>query len=229
MATVLPDMGLNQFQYFIKEVYEVPNNRNFELGEMLNNVQRFCMRGLKGIRKNNLEQTKKNLIISFSFFMSILNRIEVSVEEETWKRFPNVCSYCNSLPCACKEKHTEFRQEVSILDSNKPLTLKDFQDMFERIYPSATRTLEHAGVHLAEEMGEFSEAIWAYRSERTEKDFDKIKLEVADYMSCIMGVFNSLNLDLAVEISKMYKKNCHECNTSPCSCSHEKIKKYRVV
>ncbi len=221
-------MSIGQFQLFIKEVYEIQNNRHFELGEMLNNTQRFCMRGLKGIRKRDIDKTKKNLIISFSFFMSILNRLKIEVEEEIWQRFPYVCSYCNSRPCACKEIKPENRLKIEVDASKRPKTLSEFQKMFNEIYPAYSRTLEHAGVHLAEEMGEFSEAIWAYRSNRSEKEFKEVVLEAADYFSCLTGVFNSLGLNLSKEITKFYPNNCHQCRNAPCSCSYGVVKEYKI-
>ncbi|MFH1325601.1 MAG: hypothetical protein ABIH49_02415, partial [archaeon] len=98
MPMIFPDTSIKQFQFFVKEVYEVPNNRHFDIGEMLNHIQRFGMRGLKGIRKKDYEKTKTNLIVSLSFFISVLNRLKIDLENETWQRFPYVCSYCNSLP-----------------------------------------------------------------------------------------------------------------------------------
>lgn len=228
MPTLLSDMSIQQFQYFIKEVYEVPNNRKFELGEMLDNVQRFGMRGLKGIRKKDVEKTKRNLIISLSFFMSILNRLDINIEEEMWRRFPYVCSYCNNGPCSCKELRPEKRQQVTIENNKRPETLENFQKMFNFIYPANSRTLEHAGVHFAEEIGEVSESIWTYRSTKNEEDFEEVKLEAADYFSCILGIFNSLNIDLAKEVSILYQRNCHECKTSPCVCDYPKIRSYKI-
>ena len=227
MATVLPDMSIQQFQFFIKEVYEVPNNRQFELWEMLNNIQRFGMRGIKGIRKGDVEKIKKNLIISLSFFMSVLNRLKIDIEEEIWQRFPYVCSYCNSCPCSCSEIKPEQRLKVHMDNSKRPATLSGFQRMFNEIYPPSSRTIEHAGVHLAEEIGEFSESLWAYRGNRSEEEFQEVKLEAADYFSCLVGVFNSLGINLAEEIAKRYKHNCHKCGNAPCTCSFSIIKEYK--
>jgi len=227
MASVSKDTSIRQFQEFIKEVYFMPNSRHFGSGEMLDNIERFAMRSLKGIRKADNEKTKKNLIISMSWFMSVLNRLYIDVEEELWPRFPYVCSYCNSRPCACKVKRPESRLKVTIDESKKPKTMHDFQEMFEKIYPSSGRTLEHAGVHFAEELGEFSEAFWIYKASKSDKDFEQLKLEAADFLSCILAVFNSLHVDLASELSKQFCNNCHECHKAPCVCTYEHIKAYR--
>ncbi|MBS3117784.1 hypothetical protein J4430_02800 [Candidatus Woesearchaeota archaeon] len=227
MPTLLPDMSLQQFQLFIKEVYELPNNRQFELAEMINNIQRFAMRSLKGIRKGDIDRTKKNLLISFGWFMSTLIRLKIDLEDEVWKRFPYVCSYCNSCPCSCKEIKPEHRREVSFDASKRPKNLSGFQRMFNEIYPSSLRSLDHAGVHLAEELGEFSEALWAYRSNRAPETFQEIMMEAADYFSCLVGIFNSLRVNLAFELSNLFRNNCHECHKAPCTCSFATIRAYR--
>ena len=55
---------------------------------MLTQIQRFAMKALKGIRKNDREKIKFNLIISFSWYASLMNQFHIKVEEEIWKRFP---------------------------------------------------------------------------------------------------------------------------------------------
>ena len=191
MVTTFPDMAISQFQAFIKEVYFVPNERFYGSGEMVDNIQRFAMRGLKGIRKKDNEKTKNNLIVSLSWFMSLNNRLGIDIEKEIWERFPAVCSYCNSVPCACSVKRPENRLKVDIDETKRPKTMRGLQEMFDKIYPSSSRTLEHAGVHLAEELGEFSEAFWIFRASKSNIDLDQFALESADFLSCLLGVFNS--------------------------------------
>ncbi len=227
MPTILADTSIQQFQLFIKEVYALQNDRYFDIAEMLNNIQRFAMRGLKGIRKGDAGKTKKNLMISFSWFIATLNRLHINLENEVWRRFPNLCSYCGSRPCSCKAQRLDQRQDVPIDNTQQPRTLIEYQKMFHDIYPPSTRTLEHAGVHLAEETGEFTEALLAYRGERTDADFQEVMLEAADYFSCLMGVFNSLGINFSEELARFYNNNCHVCYQSPCLCSYTTIKRYK--
>lgn len=223
MASLKPEATINEFQDFIEGVYGLSNDRYFSVDDMLTNIERFLMRGLKGIRKNNTEKTKTNLLISLSWFMSLMNQFHIDIEREVWKRFPYLCSYCASCPCVCKEKKVEQRQQVFIDEKRQPKTLKDFQEMFEKIYPDKSRTLEHAGIHLAEEVGEFEESVLGYRGAHQGDDFEKIMLEAADLISCFFGVFNSLQLDLAKELSILFFENCHVCKKMPCECSYQFI------
>jgi len=98
--------------------------------------------------------------------------------------------------------------------------------MLNKIYPFEKRSIEHAGVHLAEELGEFSEAILTYRGECKKGDFERIKLEAADSLSCFIGVFNSLEINIAKELSTMFSNNCHICKNAPCTCNFIDIARF---
>ena len=227
MAFVKQNTTINEYQNFVQEVYRLPNDRFFSPWDMLTNVERFITRGLKGIRKEDRDKTKFNLLISFSWLMSMMNQFHIDLENEVWKRFPYLCSYCASCPCFCKKNKVEERRKVFIDEKKRPKTLEDFQAMFSKIYPSETRTLEHAGIHLAEEIGEFAEAILAYRGGHKEEDFNNIPLEAADLFSCFMGVFNSIGKSMAKELSVMFSNNCHMCKSVPCTCSFKIITEFK--
>ncbi|MCX6723192.1 MAG: MazG-like family protein [Candidatus Staskawiczbacteria bacterium] len=219
MPQVKPNTTIKQYQQFTRDVYGLNNDRYFSVQDMLANVERFMTRALKGIRKNDNEKIKLNLIISSSWFISMMNQLHIDIEEEIWKRFPYACSYCASCPCVCKEQKIQIRQKIVTVNEKRPKTMQDFQDMFNEIYPASDRTLDHAGVHLVEEMGEIAEAILNYRGNHNDEDFKNIILESADLMSCIMGVFNSLKISLAKELSIIFNNNCHVCKKAPCVCS----------
>jgi NTP pyrophosphatase (non-canonical NTP hydrolase) len=211
----------------VKEVYGLSNDRYFSLWDMITNMERFVMRGLKGIRKNDQEKIKLNLLIANSWFMSITNQLHIDIEDVVWKRFPYLCSYCASCPCSCKEKKLKRRERIFIDNKKRPKNLTEFQNMFNKIYPAGGRTIEHSGVHLIEEMGEFSEAILTFRGRHEDKDFKNIELEAADLYSCLIGVFNSLNINMAKEISTMFAKNCHVCKNAPCTCNFKNITSFK--
>lgn len=228
MASVKPTTTILEYQNFVQQVYGLPNMRNYSVGNLLTNMERFAMRGLKGIRKKDREKTKTNLLISFSWLMSIMNQFHINIEDEIWNRFPYLCSYCGICPCTCKEKKVKKRELFNTKKNTlKPKTLTDFQAMFKRIYPLETRSLEHAGIHLAEELGEFAEGVLTFRGEHKETDFGRIPKEAADYFSCLMGVFNSIDVAVSKELSILFSNNCHVCKNAPCTCSFELVSRFK--
>lgn len=227
MESIKIDTTLKEYQDFIQKVYGLPNDRYFDTWDMLNNLWRFSMRGMKGIRKNDKEKATNNFIIALSWFMSIMNQLHIDIEQETWERFPFLCSYCASYPCSCKKKKVKERQKVVIDDTKRTKTLQESQDMFQGLYPKEDRTLEHAGIHLSEELGEFSETMLKYRGNHNDTDFEKVTMEAADVISCFIGVFNSLSVNLAEELSKQFSNNCHICHDAPCSCNFTFITEFK--
>lgn len=209
---------MRDFQEMVAGIYSVPDDRLFSLWDLLSQKQRFSMRAIKGIRKQDSGQIKFNLLIGFSWLMAIANRLHVDLDDEVWKRFPGFCSYCGQQPCACKKTKSPERKKLKAT-SDRPRSLRDVQAMFEAIYPSKKRSLADAGIHFAEETGEVSESIHNYLGQHKKKLFDEIGLEMADYVSCAFGVANSAKIDVAAELEKLFYDNCHVCHQAPCVCS----------
>lgn len=226
MAKFSPKESLLKFQRFINEIFGLPDDRLFSISDLLSNQERFTMRALKGIRKGDKKKLKKNLLIAFSWLMAIANRFHIDVENAVWLRFPLVCSYCGKSPCICKKTHPLKRIKIIRKKSLKPKSLADFQKMFSLIYPPSSRILSDAGVHLAEEMGELNEVVHHFLGEHKNRQFEEIKNEIADYISCIFGVANSAKIDMAKEFVKMYYRNCHVCHKVPCICNFSFVAKF---
>lgn len=227
MASIKPDVTLKQFQEFVDEVYGITNIREFSFTEVLNNMQRFAMRALKGIRKKDTERSKKNLVLSVSWSISALNMLHIDLDDAMWNRFPYLCSYCGSCPCKCKVEKSETRKTPVGDNSKKPKTLEEYQQMFEKIYPADKRTLEDAGIHLAEEIGELNEAINTYQGTHQKEIFQDVIDEFADVISCMLSVANSLKISVAKELAKIYYENCHVCHKAPCECQYKFVREYR--
>jgi len=221
MASITPKSSIRDFQAFIDSLYGRSNKRHFSIDEMLININRFAGRGLKGIRKRDFHKTVTNLTIAMSWATSLMNQLDIDIEDQVWKRFPYLCLYCGNSPCLCKVKKSRKRIDKSTPARLRPKTIREFQEMFNKIYPADSRTLEHAGIHLAEEVGELSEAVMAFRSRHRDQDFERIKSEAADSFSCFMGVFNSLAFDYQEYLIKGHKEGCYSCKSLPCECTYQ--------
>src|SRR5690606_1999716 len=101
--------SLAQYQNLMREIYSEPGDRNFSLEDLLAQQQRFTMRALKGIRKNDQPKLKRNLLNALSWAMSVGTRLHLNVEDLVWNRFPGHCSYCGKVPCSCKKEKPKRR------------------------------------------------------------------------------------------------------------------------
>jgi NTP pyrophosphatase (non-canonical NTP hydrolase) len=208
-------------------VYGKQGDRFYDNWNLFSNQERFMMRALKGIRQQDHEKLRDNLVIAFSWFMALTNRFHIDIDQAVWHRFPYLCSYCGAAPCKCEAKKPTNRPDITPDDSKKPISIRDYQMMFRIIYPPETRTLEHAGIHLAEEQGEMSEALQQYQGSHERHYFDRLASESADYVSCVFGVANSSGINLQKEMTAFYANGCHVCHHIPCTCDYLFIAQFK--
>ncbi|MDH4358431.1 MAG: hypothetical protein OEV37_00570 [Candidatus Berkelbacteria bacterium] len=214
---------LRDFQKNIYEVYGLSDDRHFSVPDLVANQNRFTMRALKGIRKNDKRKIEINLIIAFCWMVAIANRLHIDLENKVWKRFPNRCSYCGKSPCQCKIISPRKRKKLNVKSDNRPANISEFQHMFNKIYPAKLRTKIDAGIHLAEETGEVGETISIYLGEHKSTQFTAIKDELADWVSTMFGLANSLEFDVEKELERSFKNGCHACKSIPCKCNFSYI------
>jgi NTP pyrophosphatase (non-canonical NTP hydrolase) len=223
--------GFMELQLVVQRVYGLPNDRSFDISDLLNNVVRFAMRSVKSVRRvsagfgdrsEEYHRIIANACIAFSWFTSSVNRLHLDLDEAVWKRFAGYCSYCTGRPCRCP-------QTGMAADMERPTSIGGYQQMFAEIYPPERRNLIEAIVHMAEEVGEFSEAVHTYRTRHNIDDLDAIALEAADYVSCVFGVFNSLpKASLEESLVSMFEHDCHVCTSAPCICGFSEVLEYSL-
>ncbi|MCR4285749.1 MAG: hypothetical protein NUW00_02515 [Candidatus Kaiserbacteria bacterium] len=223
MSKKLKGVSLAGLQKLIEEIYGVPDDRLYSIEDMLTHQQRFAMRSLKGIRKGDLKKIKLNLMIALSWLLAISNRFHIEVDDVVWKRFPGACLYCGEKTCECKRTKLTKRKTIRGDLLRKPKTLNEWQLLFNKIYPASGRTLDEAGVHFAEEVGEVSESVHNYLGQHLKRQFSEIQDEIADEISCIFGIANSAGIDVVTEVEKMYSNGCHVCARTPCVCDFAKV------
>jgi NTP pyrophosphatase (non-canonical NTP hydrolase) len=99
--------------------------------------------------------------------------------------------------------------------------------MFNEIYPANKRSLVEATIHMAEEVGEYTEALLSYRTRHADTDLDSISVEAADYVSQVFAVFNSLERSFSIELVNLFKNDCHACGQAPCTCTFRDVLDYQ--
>lgn len=224
--------GFDELQEVVREVYGTPNDRWFDLGDMSINVSRFTMRAVKAVRRSQIDRIEWNLAVAFSWFASSANRLHMSLSDVIWRRFPYRCATCNECPCCCGAKGAAGGRRPPTFE--RPSSVSDTQRMFAAIYPPEERSLEHAAIHLVEELGEYQEAILMYRTRHGDADFRQIEIEAADYVSCALGLFTSIEHKYggsnraATALAKLFSHDCHECGSRPCVCTFDTVLNYNL-
>lgn len=238
-----PNEPLSKFQAMVWDIYGLSDDRLYSNWDLISNMERFTMWGLKGIRKgkigdlNIVEKAEKsenqaesfshifstaglkfNLLVGAAWLFALASRLHIDLEDQVWQRYPYYCPYCGQLPCNCKVWKGP-RAQPSQPVKNKPATLADLQKMLDEIYPAKNRTLEHAGVHWAEELGELSEAWHLFVGTHKQKHFRQLEIEAADYFTHFLTVANSAGFNFAEEFYKLIPGKCHVCGQKVCICN----------
>jgi len=138
-----------------------------------------------------------------------------------WRRFPGVCPYCLFAPCCCKQRPKK-RRLTNGPGEKQPVSLREWQEMFAKVYPNVVQV---SAMHLAEEAGEVNEALLAHSATHNEVWFGKVIEELVDVVTNIFGVANCLGLDLATEMADYFSQGCPKCIRSPCECGYVLVDK----
>lgn len=198
----------------------------FSIDDMLSLQLRFTLRAIKGIRQGNKEKIVRYLPTAVSFFLSLMNRLHIDLTDALWKKFPGRCSYCGGTPCSCPSNKKRIKTKLASRGT-KPRTVAEFQTMFQKIYPKYEKDLLMAGIHLAEEAGEISEALHNYMGQHKPGDFPEIEKESADFASCFFTTASAAGIELAPLLASFTENGCRACGKSQCQCTFDYIIQFR--
>ncbi len=218
------DSSLIEVQNHNDTVYREVNDRHYSAEKMFARLHRHITHILKAVRKHEWEKREEayenimyHLCMAFSWSLAMLNRYHINLSDDMWRRFPGVCPYCLEAPCACKQRPTERQKLVGKTRGKQPVSLRDWQEMFARVYPNVVLV---SAIHLAEEAGEVNEALQAHSATHRDDCFWKIIEELVDAITNIFSVANCLRLDLAAGMAEYFSDGCPRCQRSPCECGY---------
>lgn len=209
--------SLDEFQKLNREIYLVTNDREYGLVEMFSRLHRHVTHVLKAVRKEKYEFMEYHLCMALSWSLAIANRLHINVSDEMWARFPGLCPYCLSAPCRCKERRRVRRKLAGKSNSERPVSLSDWQEMFAKVYPNVIYV---SAMHLAEEAGEVDEAIRNYQATHKEEWFKKSVEELIDLITNIFGVANCRKLSINIGMAGYFANGCPGCKKLPCCCGY---------
>jgi NTP pyrophosphatase (non-canonical NTP hydrolase) len=207
-------MTFKDLQELNAGIYRVQNDRNYSTADMVSRIHRYVVQVLKAVRKGKTDRSGYDLSMALSWSLALANRLHLDLDQETWKRFPNVCPYCSNKPCACGERPEE--RTVTREGGLKPETFSDYQKMFSQIYPH--NTLKDSAMHMSEEIGEVDEAVKYFTGTHNQMMFEEIVTELVDLITNMCAVASTLGIDLALEMKNLFLDGCPKCRCTPCDC-----------
>lgn len=208
--------SLREFQSLNRRIYLVTNDRNHSNTEIFSRLHRHITKVLKAVRKKDYDEIEWHLCMAFSWAFALANRLHINVADEMWQAYPGFCPYCLHAPCSCKQKRAKERQKTAgAFRGRRPVSMRDWQKMFAKIYPNV---VGDSSSHLAEEAGEVDAAMCDFLATHDKELFGKIITELVDVITNIFGVANCLHIDLAAEMARYLANGCPKCRQFPCNC-----------
>jgi len=187
-----------------------------------------------------LASEKKKLNVSpieylskaIAWWLALCGKLGInSVQEMLWDKFPYRCPYCqlgrhDDKLCKAKKSSThgpdwKFLREIGE-NQTRPAKIKEWQQMFESIYPT-NQTDDYKAIfaRLVEELGELSEAIRIFPAEPGY--FLSEASDVFAWLMKIQNIFDNKNESevgelLTKQMAMNYPEVCLDCNQSIFSC-----------
>ena len=223
-----------------EEIYEPIKNSERDFYQTVARLLESIAKCSQHVNRSHESEIAKQLPTLFAWYCSLVIKAQPkdgSMSEILWRKYPNCCPYCLAKPCTCPHYKKSLEDNIEKLQvkaedniDQRPRTLKDWQNMFSRIYPRNPQGYEQKSnfMHLIEEIGETAEA---YRL----KYFypDNLGNELADVLTWILGIanlidakakdhLNTLNGDsfyyLEDWVLKKYSDGCPSCEQPMCNC-----------
>lgn len=211
-------LSLLDLQKAILDVYGVPDDQLYTIDDLLYYGQKFALMAIKNLESENKGKAAENLIISFAWFLALMNRYHFDLEKIVWRRYSFKCPFCLEIPCNCQEKEGEKAKKTGRPSSRKPKTIRDWQKMVAKIYPD--EKIKELLMIFLRKNDDLSYSFRLFLREKQMKYFKEIENKSADYFILFLRVFNSLNIDLNNSFLKMFEKGCHVCHKIPCQCNY---------
>lgn len=199
------------------EIYGVPNDRLYSNEDLLHYQQKFILRYLRDINKQDKEKAIEKLIVVSCWFSAIISRFHIDLETKVGQRYPYKCPFCLSLPCLCQDGRERKTRKTGRPVSNTPKTINDWQKVIAKIYPD--QSLEKINNLVLVKSDELACSFRKFLRDKGKSDFRHLENTSADFFILILQIFNVLEVSLEDKHKAMFKKGCYVCSKTPCQCN----------
>lgn len=180
--------SLYDWQKFFATLYDKQNSTRTPENLWLNAIQDMS-KVAEGLRKQEYNETLKNLCYVFCWSAVFAIDSIGSMDEIVWSKFPGVCLYCSTKdteifsPCQCnpsvekkknKKPDKDLRQYFVGQKEKMPKNLDQWVEMFINVFggKQVQSNTDITALHLFEEMGEVPETLQELN------EFNKIRFRI---------------------------------------------------
>lgn len=220
-------LTVNDYQKYFEELYcDLNSERDWEdIYGYLARTTGYLTRGL--IKKNYDPQLFSRPL---SWMFALASKLDISVQDGFYKKFPGVCHYCIENVCCCFRTDKQPLKDIPaykmieergmkynlIKDSKEIKNLNHAVKNISKIYPNNEIVWHFSGpwmncAKLFEEIAELHESICKFKIK--EKSKENVEEEFADIFSWILSAWFSSNRDKNLDdaLKDYFYKGCPVC------------------
>lgn len=205
--------SLRQWQEEFRSTYREKDQRDYTAADLLLHVIEQTAEIAESFRK---EEKLAEVLLAhfFVWIVSFADRIEIDVEDATFRKYHGLCPYCGKKQnCICISSETKPKRWHRDNHAKRPNSLNMWQKFFDRVYGNVNKVAgrDKVWLHLLEEVGEVSKDFRL-------KNKKGISEELADTFAWFFSLCNRLNVDLDKVIFNTFPGRCDVCKNTKCSC-----------
>jgi len=209
----------------MQEIYGVPDDRLYEVEDLLYYGEKFIWRYIKLLQSKDQEGVVESSVVAVAWFLALMNRYHFDLEKLVWKRYSYKCPFCMDIPCSCGGKEGPPAGEAGIKgkktgrpSSRRPNNLAEWQEVIKKIYPEGELT--ELNFRLLYQIHNLDHSFRKFLREKKVGYFEEIETQSADYLVLLLRIFNVLKIDLGKKFGEMFKDGCYVCHKTPCECNY---------
>lgn len=219
-------MNINQFQNLTisdllknnQAIYQVPDDRLYDLEDLFYYHQKWLLRYTDDKKHQRIEKAIKNLIVSTAWYLGIVDRFRVNLQNILAKRYSYKCPYCLEIPCNCQKEKNRATKKTGRPVSGIPKDVIGWQKMIEKVYPA--EQIEFKNLEILRSQDVFHQAFRNFRRASGKRNLHDIGIKSADYFVEFLKVANNLKIDFALEYFRLFNEGCFACHKAPCKCKY---------
>lgn len=177
----------------------------------------------------NGPENESAFVRALSWLMALANKLEIDLQESLIRRYPEICPYCITSPCKCRDTKKrpfngapaykakeELLYKSGIAREALAKDLDSFAGMLSKIYPNNATTWDSIGGYrhttkLFEELAEVQEAYSKHLSGR--KPVEAVAEELADFLAWLLTAWKLSHPDSSLTsfFVLFYEHGCPVC------------------
>jgi len=210
------DFSIQKLLDVVDRIYGLQDDRLYDLEELFYYHQKWLLRYTDDKKHDRISKSVEKLMVSLAWYFAIINRFKIDLQAMLEKRYSYKCPYCLEIPCDCQKEGKRTAKKTGRPVSGKPKDLAGWQKVIGKIYPK--ELIEFKNLEILRGQDIFHQTFRKFRQALGKRSLHEIEIASTDYFVEILKIANNLEIDLAEEFVKLFRRGCFVCHKTPCEC-----------